>query len=180
MSCVISYPYSFSDEILYPTWRWPQRQWTKHVVDVDKLRTPDNIVVLWLLCHYRIITLGSNKHIGDDAPWSCSYSFIRSKQTRRSVGRNAFKNVGTSCRCCQKKKKYRNCGSLYLQLSHTAVWQLPYTHLFVQVGDSFRSPTKDIHQLTLSVGSGSNLISHFLAPGFIRLSPETSSRPSQK
>jgi len=110
----------------------------------------------------------------------CSYSFIRSQQTRRSVERNAFKNVGTSCSCCHKARNYGGCVRLYLQLSHTAVWQLPYTHLFIQVGDSFRSPTKDIHQLTLSVGSGSNLISHFLAPGFIRLSPETSSRPSQE
>ena len=37
---------------------------------VDKLYTPDNIVVLWLLYPYRIIPLGSNKHNGDDAPWS--------------------------------------------------------------------------------------------------------------
>jgi len=34
----------------------------KHVVDVDKLYTPGNIVVLWLLCvyPYRIITLDSH------------------------------------------------------------------------------------------------------------------------
>ena len=38
---------------------------------VDKLYIPDNVVVLWLLYPYRIITLGSNKHNGDDAPWSC-------------------------------------------------------------------------------------------------------------
>jgi len=37
------YEYSFSDE-LYPTWWWPQQHWPKHVV--DKLYTPDNIVVL--------------------------------------------------------------------------------------------------------------------------------------
>ena len=36
-------------------------------VDVDKLYTPDNIVVLRLLYPYIIITLGSNKHNGDDA-----------------------------------------------------------------------------------------------------------------
>ena len=46
----------------------PQQQWPKHVVDVDKLYTPDNTVVLLLLYRYRIITLGSNKHNGDDAP----------------------------------------------------------------------------------------------------------------
>jgi len=40
---------------LYPTWWWPQHHWPKHVV--DKLYTPDNIVVLWLLYPYRIITL---------------------------------------------------------------------------------------------------------------------------
>jgi len=34
------------------------------------LYTPDNIVVLWLLYPYRIITLGSNTHNGDDGPWS--------------------------------------------------------------------------------------------------------------
>jgi len=39
----------------------------KQVVDVDKLYTPENIVVLWLLYPSRIITLGSNKHNGDDA-----------------------------------------------------------------------------------------------------------------
>jgi len=39
----------------------------KHVVDVDKLYTPDNIVMLRLLYPYKII-LGSNKHSGDDAP----------------------------------------------------------------------------------------------------------------
>jgi hypothetical protein len=50
----------------------------------------------------------------------CSYSFIRSQQTRRSVGRNEFKNVGTSCCCCQKARKYGSCVRLYLQLSHTA------------------------------------------------------------
>ena len=36
----------------------------------DKLYTLDNIVLLWLLYPYRIITLGSNKQNGDDAPWS--------------------------------------------------------------------------------------------------------------
>jgi len=53
---------------LYPTWWWPQQHWPKHVV--DKLYTPGNIVVLWLLYPYRTIALGSNKHNGDDAPWS--------------------------------------------------------------------------------------------------------------
>jgi len=52
----LSLVYSFSDK-LYPTWRWPQQHWPKHVV--DKLYTPDNTVVLWLLYPYRIITLGS-------------------------------------------------------------------------------------------------------------------------
>jgi len=51
----MSYLYSFSDK-LYPTWRWPQQQWPKHVV--DKLHAPVNIVVLWLLYPYRIITWG--------------------------------------------------------------------------------------------------------------------------
>ena len=41
-------------------------QWPKHVV-VDKLYTPGNIVVLRLPYPYRIITVGSNKHNGDDA-----------------------------------------------------------------------------------------------------------------
>jgi len=49
------YLYTFCDK-LYPTWWWPQQYWPKHVV--DKLYTPDNIVVLWLLYPYRIITLG--------------------------------------------------------------------------------------------------------------------------
>jgi len=40
----------------------------KHVVDVDKLYIPGNTVVLRLLYSYRIITLGSSKHNGDDAP----------------------------------------------------------------------------------------------------------------
>ena len=62
--------------IIIITWRWPQQQWPKHVVDVDKLYTPDNIVVLWLLYPYRIITLGSNKHNGDDGPWS-SLDYVR-------------------------------------------------------------------------------------------------------
>jgi len=35
---------------------------------VDKLTTPDNIVVLCLLYTYRIIILGSKKHNGDGAP----------------------------------------------------------------------------------------------------------------
>ena len=65
--CVMSHLYSFSDK-LYPTWRWPQHHWSKHIV--GNLYKPDNIVVLWLLYHYRIITLGSNKHNWDDAPWS--------------------------------------------------------------------------------------------------------------
>jgi len=42
-----------------PTWRWPQQQWPKHAVNVDKLYTPDIIVVLLLVCSYRIITLGT-------------------------------------------------------------------------------------------------------------------------
>ena len=33
----------------------------------DKLYTFDNVVVLWLLYPYRIITLGSNKHNTDGA-----------------------------------------------------------------------------------------------------------------
>ena len=68
----MSYLYSFSDK-LYPTWWWPQQHWPKHVV--DKLYTPDNIVVLWLLYPYRIITLVSNKHNGDDAPWNSLFHF---------------------------------------------------------------------------------------------------------
>ena len=48
--------------------RWPQQQWPKQVVDVDKLYTPDSIVVLRLLYPYRLVILGSNKHNGDDAP----------------------------------------------------------------------------------------------------------------
>jgi len=51
---------------LYPIWWWPQQHWPKHVV--DKLYTPDNIVVLLLLYLYRIITLGCNKHNGEHAP----------------------------------------------------------------------------------------------------------------
>ena len=43
-----------------------QQHWPKHVV--DKLYTADNIVVLWLLYPNRIITLGSDRHNGDDAP----------------------------------------------------------------------------------------------------------------
>ena len=42
---------------MYPTWRLPQQQWLKHVVDVDKLYTSDKVVVLRLLYPYRIITL---------------------------------------------------------------------------------------------------------------------------
>ena len=52
------YLYSFSDTKLYPTWWQPQQHLPKHVVDVDKLYTPDDIVVLWLSYPYRIITLG--------------------------------------------------------------------------------------------------------------------------
>ena len=59
-----SFLYSFSDKKLYSTWRWPQQQWSKHVVDVDKLHTPDNTVVLQLLYPYRIITLGLNWLLG--------------------------------------------------------------------------------------------------------------------
>ena len=43
-----------------------QQHWPKHVV--DKLDTPDNIVLIWLLYPYRIITLGYNKHNGGDGP----------------------------------------------------------------------------------------------------------------
>jgi len=52
----VLYLYSFSDKF-YSTWWWPQQHWPKHVV--DKLYTPDKIVVLWLLYSYRFITLGS-------------------------------------------------------------------------------------------------------------------------
>ena len=38
------------------------------VLRVDMLYTPDNTVVLLPLYPYRVITLGSNKHNGDDAP----------------------------------------------------------------------------------------------------------------
>ena len=69
---------SFSDK-LYPTWWWPQQHWPKHVA--DKLYTPDNIFVLWLLYPYRIITLCSNKHNGDDAPWICVHIFSIGKGT---------------------------------------------------------------------------------------------------
>jgi len=34
--------YNFSDK-LYPTWWWTQQHWSKNVVAVDKLHTPDNI-----------------------------------------------------------------------------------------------------------------------------------------
>jgi len=70
---VISYLYSFSDK-MYPTWWWPQQHWPKHVV--DNSYTPDNMVVLWLLYPYRIITLGSNKHNGDYPPWSLRSSYM--------------------------------------------------------------------------------------------------------
>jgi hypothetical protein len=42
---------------------WPQQQRPKHVVDVAKLYTPDDIVVLRLLYPYGIITLGSAIYI---------------------------------------------------------------------------------------------------------------------
>ena len=46
----------------------------------DKLHTHththDNIVVLWLPYPYRLITLGSNKHTGEDAPWNSSISWL--------------------------------------------------------------------------------------------------------
>jgi len=50
---IISYLYSFSDKNCIQ-----QQQWLKHVVDVDKLYTPDNMVVLRLLYPYGIITSG--------------------------------------------------------------------------------------------------------------------------
>ena len=59
-NCSVLYLYSFSDK-LYPTCWWPQQQWPKHVV--DNLYTPDNIVVLWRLYPYRIITLGSRAEV---------------------------------------------------------------------------------------------------------------------
>jgi len=47
---------------IYPTWRWPQQRWPKHVVDVDKLYIPDNLFVLWL--HpYGIITLDITAYV---------------------------------------------------------------------------------------------------------------------
>jgi hypothetical protein len=69
--CFVLYHFYIASLIkLYPTWWWPQQHWPKHVVDVDRLYTPDNRVVLWMLYLYRIITLISNKHNGDDAPWN--------------------------------------------------------------------------------------------------------------
>ena len=53
-NCSVLYLYSFSDK-LYPTWWWPQQHWPKHVI--EKLYTPDNVAVSWLLYPYRIITL---------------------------------------------------------------------------------------------------------------------------
>jgi len=57
-NCSVLYLYSFSDKS-YPTWWWPQQHWPKHVV--DKLHKPHNIVVLWLLYPYRIITLSRSR-----------------------------------------------------------------------------------------------------------------------
>ena len=64
----------FRQMLLWPSSGWIQfyqRSYSfsdKIVVDVDKLYTPDNIAVLRLLYPYRIVTLGSNKHNGDDDP----------------------------------------------------------------------------------------------------------------
>jgi len=69
----VLYLYSFCDN-LFPTWWWPQQHCPKHVV--DKSYTADNIVVLWLLYPYRIITLGSNKHNGDEDPWSFRSKYV--------------------------------------------------------------------------------------------------------
>ena len=58
ITCVILFVYNnkkWKLIKLYPIWWWPQEHWPKHVI--DKLYTPDNIVVLWLLYPYRIITL---------------------------------------------------------------------------------------------------------------------------
>ena len=71
ITCVILFVYNnkkWKLIKLYPIWWWPQEHWPKHVI--DKLYTPANIVVSWMLYPYRIITLGSNKHKGDDAPWN--------------------------------------------------------------------------------------------------------------
>ena len=58
------YNLSIYDKIFYQNWRWQQKQWSNYVVEVDKLYTPANIVVLRLLGPCRIISLGSNNTTG--------------------------------------------------------------------------------------------------------------------
>ena len=57
ITCVILFVYD--NEVYVPS-RFTSRGVPKHVVDVDKLYTPKNIVVLRLLYPYRIITLGEH------------------------------------------------------------------------------------------------------------------------
>jgi len=57
IACVILFVY---DNVVYVPSRFMSRGVPKHVVGVDKLYTADNIVVLWLLHPYRIITLGEH------------------------------------------------------------------------------------------------------------------------
>jgi len=40
-----------------------------YLVLYELVKEPDDIVVLWLLYPYRIITLDSYKHNRDDTPW---------------------------------------------------------------------------------------------------------------
>ena len=56
LDTVLSYLCNSSDKIV-SNLMMTQQHWPKHVV--DKLYTPDNIVLLWLLYPYRVITLGS-------------------------------------------------------------------------------------------------------------------------
>jgi hypothetical protein len=94
----------------------------------------ENIYPCWELNLYMILNEAQRKKRNYSLKFGifsmrylCIYSFIHSKQTWRSVGRNEFRKVSTSCRCCQKARKYGSCVRLYLELSHTAAGILGVT-----------------------------------------------------
>ena len=86
----MSYLYSFSDK-LYPTWWWLQQQWPKHVV--DKLYTPDNTVVLWLIYPYGIITLVFSQILESEFLINLSCSPFQMKPTRCTLLLSIFISI---------------------------------------------------------------------------------------
>ena len=81
-------------QVMWPVWLWHTTSWASSW-GYFAIAFPR-----WLLYPYRIITLGSNKHKGDDAPWNWIWrqrvTYCEGLTTYTLHNRDAFVKNGTA------------------------------------------------------------------------------------